>query len=220
MATTPGNADVQDLSTEWSDSSSCTVPAVTSSSSTARGRCLYDENPFVPPTIDPDISPTKHVWPRERPSPESPRHHGNPDPFPANDFPQLPKRDGMLWVDTLIEHRGPSPMVERPHQLFLTGDRIYADQVSPELLPALNNLAQILVGKEELGADPGGTVFKPAMLEHFPPAFRGEIVRRSAAFTTSDGESHLLSFGEFVARPTSPHVVTKAVGSRPLAGVV
>ncbi|HEU4694465.1 MAG TPA: DUF6603 domain-containing protein [Vicinamibacterales bacterium] len=158
-----------------------------------------DLKPFIPPTFDDRTSPPKRVWPRERPSPESPRHDGEPDEFPSKEFPQLPKRDGMLWIDTLIEHRGPSPMVDRPHQLFLTGDQIYADQVSPELLPVLSNLAHVLVGSEELGADPSGIVFKPATLENFPPGFRADIVRRSAAFTTSSGGGHLLSFGEFVA---------------------
>ena len=151
-----------------------------------------DPDPFVPPR-PPD------GWPRVEPTPGSPRHDGEPDAFPDDAYPRLPKRDGMLWIDALIEARGPAPMVERPHQLFLTGDQIYADQPSPVLLPALNNLARVLIGEEELGADPTGGLFKPATLEHFPPQFRSEIVRRSAGFTTSSGESHLLSFGEFVA---------------------
>lgn len=157
-----------------------------------------DDNPFVPPSIDPnDLSAFN--WPREEPTPGSPRHDGDPYPFPAYDYPQLPKRDGMLWADALIDARGPAPMVERPHQLFLTGDQIYADQASAALLPALSALARVLVGEEELGADPTATVFKSATLENFPPDFRGDIVRRSAGFTTSSGASHLLSFGEFVS---------------------
>lgn len=116
-----------------------------------------DDDPFVPP---PD-------WPRERPT-EFPEHDGKPYPFPPDEYPLLPKRDGMLWVDTLIEARGPvpmvEPMVERPHQLFLTGDEIYADQTPPALLPALNNLARVLVGDEELGADPTGTRYGSVVL--------------------------------------------------------
>lgn len=148
-----------------------------------------DDNPFQPP---PD-------WPRERPTVDAPRHDGDPDRFPSGDYPQLPKRDGMLWADALIEARGPVPMVQRPHQLFLTGDQIYADQPPPVVLPVITTLARLLIGEEELGADPTGTQFKAATLANFPPQFRGAVVRRSAGFTTSDGESHLLSFGEFMA---------------------
>src|SRR5215204_2706647 len=156
-----------------------------------------DDDPFVPPGTDLRANPSFPSWPRERPTVDSPRHDGPPYPFPPDEYPQLPKRDGMLWVDALIEARGPSPMVQRPHQLFLTGDQIYADQPPPPLLPALNTLARMLVGEEELGAEPTGTVFKAATLENFPPGFRGDTIRRSAGFTTSAGD-HLLSFGEFI----------------------
>ena len=156
-----------------------------------------DDDPFVPPTFDPRVEPPFPNWPRAKPTPGSPRHDSKPDVFPSDDYPQLPKRDGMLWIDALIGARGPAAMVQRPHQLFLTGDQIYADQPPPPLLPALNNLARFLVGDEELGAEPTGRVFKAATLYNFPPAFRGDIVRRSAGFTTSAGD-HLLSFGEFV----------------------
>ena len=161
------------------------------------GDTEIDDEKFVPPGIDPRANPTFPNWPRERPTVDSPRHDGKPYPFPPDEYPQLPKRDGMVWIDALIEARGPSPLVQRPHQLFLTGDQIYADQPPPPLLPALNTLARMLVGEEELGAEPTGTVFKAATLENFPPGFRGDTVRRSAGFTTSAGD-HLLSFGEFV----------------------
>jgi hypothetical protein len=163
-----------------------------------------DDDPFEPPRnenvpLRPGEKDEDFRWPREEVTTSSPRHDGEEYPFPPDDYPALPKRDGMLWVDALIEARGPAPMVERPHQLFLTGDQIYADQAPATLLPALNNLARLLVGDEELGADPTGAVFRAATLGTFPPAFRGPIVKRSAGFTTSAGESHLLSFGEFVA---------------------
>jgi Family of unknown function (DUF6603) len=156
-----------------------------------------DDDPFVPPVTDLRADPTFPNWPRERPTVDSPRHDGPPYPFPPDEYPQVPKRDGMVWIDALIEARGPSPMVQRPHQLFLTGDQIYADQPPPPLLPALNALARVLVGEEELGSEPTGTVFKAATLQNFPPGFRGDTVRRSAGFTTSAGD-HLLSFGEFI----------------------
>ena len=126
------------------------------------------ERPIVPRSTCVAESAPSPDWPRERPTVDSPRHDGKPYPFPPDEYPQLPKRDGMVWIDALIEARGPSPMVQRPHQLFLTGDQIYADQPPPPLLPALNTLARMLVGEEELGAEPTGTVFKAATLENFP----------------------------------------------------
>src|SRR5687767_5976559 len=101
------------------------------------GDTEIDDEKFVPPGIDLRANPTFPNWPRERPTVDSPRHDGKPYPFPPDEYPQLPKRDGMVWIDALIEARGPSPMVQRPHQLFLTGDQIYADQPPAPLLPAL-----------------------------------------------------------------------------------
>jgi hypothetical protein len=65
--------------------------------------------------------------------------------------------DGLAWVDDLIVEwrRGTAtasaldPTV-RPHQLFLTGDQIYADDVSTTMLPMLNRLGDVLVGGPEL----------------------------------------------------------------------
>jgi hypothetical protein len=139
-------------------------------------------------------------WPGKPPTAASPKYDaGSPDPFPEDTYPYLPKRDGMVWVDELIAARGPAPIVDRPHQLFLTGDQIYADQPPAVLLPVLNDLARLLVGPEDAGLNPTGDLFAAVTLENFPPGFRGDIVRRSAGFTTSDGGSHLISFGEFVA---------------------
>src|SRR5262249_47504267 len=61
--------------------------------------------------------------------------------------------DGLAWVDDLILEwrRGTAtasaldPLV-RPHQLFLTGDQIYADDVSSTMLPMLNVVGNALIG--------------------------------------------------------------------------
>ena len=152
------------------------------------------------PEDDEEDFPPPGGWPGEEPSPDSPEYkHRDTDEFPANEYPYLPKRDGMLWIDTLIEQRGPVPFVDRPHQLILTGDQIYADQPAAVLLPALHHIARMLVGPEDVAADPTGNQFVPLTLEDFPPQFRADIVRRSGGLTTDDGESHLISFGEFIA---------------------
>ena len=149
-----------------------------------------DDVPFRPP---PD-------WPKAEPTIGSPAHEGNPIPFPDSDYPVLPKRDGMLWVDALIDQRGPAPrFAARPHQLFLTGDQIYADGVPRPVLPALNHLGRVLIGEEDLGADPADAdVLKAATLQNFPPSFRKDTAQRSGGFT-SDDDSHLFAYGEFLA---------------------
>lgn len=64
--------------------------------------------------------------------------------------------DGLAWVDDLIAgwRRGTPTTSQldpniRPHQLFMTGDQIYADDVAPEMLPMLNRLGNDLLGKVE-----------------------------------------------------------------------
>jgi hypothetical protein len=65
--------------------------------------------------------------------------------------------DGLAWVDDLILEwrRGsttelPFDANVRPHQLFFTGDQIYADDVSTPMLPMLNRVANRLIGGPEL----------------------------------------------------------------------
>ena len=65
--------------------------------------------------------------------------------------------DGFAWIDDLIvEWRRGTPTATaldanvRPHQLFLTGDQIYADDVSSVMLPMLNRLSIQLIGAPEL----------------------------------------------------------------------
>ncbi len=65
--------------------------------------------------------------------------------------------DGFAWIDDLILEwrRGTATATAldpnvRPHQLFLTGDQIYADDVSSLMLPMLNRLSLQLIGAPEL----------------------------------------------------------------------
>ncbi len=65
--------------------------------------------------------------------------------------------DGMAWIDDLIlEWRRGGPGATaldpniRPHQLFLTGDQIYADDVATAMLPMLNRVGNALIGRTEL----------------------------------------------------------------------
>src|ERR1043166_4658235 len=163
-------------------------------------RRMFEE----PPLSDDDPSkdgpfPPPGGWPPKFPEPSDPLL-GAPDEFPDDYYPFLPKRDGLIWVDALIDPRGPPERIAgRPHQLFLTGDQIYADDVAAVLLPAVNYVGRVLVGEEDLASTALGTPRVRGDLQHFPPAFRRDIVLRTGGFTTSDGESHLLTFGEFIA---------------------
>ena len=153
-----------------------------------------DEDPFEPPG----------GWPTAEVTPDDPAPVFDPetDVFPSDAYPTFPKRDGMLWVDALIDQRASLPQFRfagRPHQLFLTGDQIYADSMSAVVLPVLNHVGRVLVGDEDLGSNPVDATTVPATLENFPPGFRRGAAVRSAYFTMSGGSSHVFSFGEFIA---------------------
>jgi hypothetical protein len=163
-------------------------------------RRMFETPPLADdPALDGPFPPPGG-WPTEQPTPSVPIPDPAPVEFPEQDYPTVPKRDGCLWIDALIDPRGPMPdIATRPHQLFLTGDQIYADDVPAVLLPVLNHVGRVLVGDEELPVDAVGSAFVPATSQLFPPAFRRDISTRRAGFTTTDGGSHLFTFGEFVA---------------------
>ena len=101
--------------------------------------------------------------------------------------------DALAIVDTLIEEKANLP-VERPQQLLLTGDQIYADDVAPSLLVMLTDAATCLLGWDELlpTAPPKRT---PA--SQLPPYSRRPILE-VAKFTSDDLDSHLMSVGEYL----------------------
>jgi hypothetical protein len=155
------------------------------------------------------------------------RRPGHPDP------------DALALVDDLIfDDDTYKDARARPHQLFLGGDQIYADDVTPFHMLLVMELAQQLIGVT--GTDPAlaepiehirldtiakkkdeTTVVDPAdpsaayVLEdpvvtatdpdlpvdraHFPEERRLSLTRRDAFFTSEDGESHVMSLGEFAA---------------------
>ena len=124
--------------------------------------------------------------------------------------------DAMTFIDDFIAAARTDP-VQRPHQLFLTGDQIYADDVATSFLHMLidagNELTgNFLIGDELIGGvehlptrwpnQPPGTDsvrLWPASFDYFPAGVRRNASMNEARFTTDDGESHLLSFGEFCA---------------------
>jgi hypothetical protein len=82
---------------------------------------------------------------------------------------------------------------KRPHQLFLTGDQIYADDVADALLHVLTDAGNTLLGWTETLP----LVNKPP--QDLKPGSRKDTVRNLGRITSDEADSHLLSLGEFYA---------------------
>lgn len=114
-----------------------------------------------------------------------------------------PGKDTLAVLDTLIQHAiNDNDPDKRPHQLFLTGDQIYSDEIPTLLLPYINKLGNELLGLTEnltVKKQDGTTGTYPASMANFPASRRKRIVTHNARFSTDEGADHLLSFGEFAA---------------------
>jgi hypothetical protein len=114
-----------------------------------------------------------------------------------------PGKDSLAVLDGLIKKAVTDNDPEkRFHQLYLTGDQIYADEVPTILLPAINSLGKELLGiKENLSVKKSGGVTEnvEASLANFPVTRRQRIINNNAKFTSGAAENHLMSFGEFAA---------------------
>ena len=126
--------------------------------------------------------------------------------------------DALPTLDRLIEQSAPSPY-HRPHQLFHTGDQIYADDVADPMLAMCSPFGNALLGWTEML--PTETLAEPldnpeqelqevsaathCAPENMAPGERAEIATWTAGFTGGLREkrprvtSHLFSLGEFCA---------------------
>lgn len=115
----------------------------------------------------------------------------------------------LAQVDDLVkdnrDHAVPTDKSHpsRPHQLFLTGDQIYADDVATALLPTLVQIGHALLGESPLEtisvAVDGAEQRVDATNANFPPGRRQYLMAANAKFTSEAAASHLISFGEFAA---------------------
>ena len=103
-------------------------------------------------------------------------------------------RDMLSVLDTLLETALREGR-DCPQQLFLTGDQIYADDVSPLALFALMDAAQFLYAGNEEEVLPLVNVPARALA----PGSRADIVRNRAMLTTNTPHSHLLGLPEYAA---------------------
>lgn len=124
--------------------------------------------------------------------------------------------DGLVALDQLIARtREPTADARRPHLLFLTGDQIYADDVSPELLEWMTDQANERIGKDADGRpiegvrvevhdynEPSFTRQPPVRFPvdkyHFPIGRRQRLLTRAGGMSSDASWNHLLGFGEYV----------------------
>jgi hypothetical protein len=111
--------------------------------------------------------------------------------------------DAMTYIDDLLAVNH-NDAVRRPQQLFLTGDQIYADNLPTAAQIMVTNLANQYMGCTErvpthYPRNPGaaGSTPRDCDLINFPAGLRKNLVMHDARLSTSDGNNHLLSFGEF-----------------------
>ncbi|MEJ8823738.1 hypothetical protein WKW80_17130 [Variovorax humicola] len=103
-------------------------------------------------------------------------------------------RDCFSIGDKLIAQASSNP-VARPHQLLLTGDQIYADDVSASQLMVLSDAAHVLLGwKEQIPFDDAGG---KADVDKLLPFLRRDPLEK-AGFTSEDLDGQLLSLGEYL----------------------
>ncbi|MEJ8853608.1 hypothetical protein WKW79_03465 [Variovorax robiniae] len=103
-------------------------------------------------------------------------------------------RDAFAIGDKLIAQAATNA-VGRPHQMLLTGDQIYADDVSASQLMVLSDAAHVLLGwKELIPYDKAGS---KADVDKLLPFLRRDPLEK-AGFTSEDLDGQLLSLGEYL----------------------
>ena len=109
--------------------------------------------------------------------------------------------DALAAVDKMIKEALEQEPQKRPHQLFLTGDQIYADDVADVLLFMLMDASETLLGWSE-------KLPEVENLKELNPGKRNNLAMKIAGFTASFGKlsnvtdiakSHLFTFGEYLA---------------------
>ena len=108
--------------------------------------------------------------------------------------------DTLSFLDYLIADNAHLASV-RPHQLFLTGDQIYGDDVADPILWLAQGIEQLLLGWSEELPLLEASISAEALI----PGKRSKIAELEAGFTgmfhnqPEKAKSHLFSFGEYTA---------------------
>lgn len=99
-------------------------------------------------------------------------------------------------LDTIIHGSFADPL-QRPHQLFLTGDQIYADDVAAPLLEQLSAIGKDLLWTPEETVPPRETGGAAPTADQLAPGVRDELV--CPPMTSDAAACHLIRLGEFYA---------------------
>jgi hypothetical protein len=104
--------------------------------------------------------------------------------------------DALPILDDLIRQTATNGFA-RPHQLLLSGDQIYADDVAPIMLTMLTEASTALLGwTEALPAPPPYDTINTT--SQIAPFMRRPLLD-SQGFTSEDLDSHLMGLGEYLA---------------------
>jgi hypothetical protein len=108
--------------------------------------------------------------------------------------------DAMAGLDKMIREALIIEPKQRPHQLFLTGDQIYVDDVADALLLILMDASETLLGwSEPLPDVENKTELKPGQRNNLATKIAGltASIDKFNRITNID-KSHLFTFGEFM----------------------
>ena len=113
-------------------------------------------------------------------------------------------RDALALLDILIGEQATVPD-KRPHQLLLTGDQIYADDVAGHLLMALTAMSDLLLFQEVLPLPAtvwsrwtGDNVPVGPMTANKIAAFSRTLIGDAIGLTSDAKSNHLFSLGEYI----------------------
>jgi hypothetical protein len=112
--------------------------------------------------------------------------------------------DALPILDQLIGTTAQQPR-DRPHQLFLTGDQIYSDDVADPMLWVASTIGDALLGWQEKLPVGRRDRIQYCLPSDLPPGSRADIATKEAGFTAGlkdqrhKATSHLLSLGEYYA---------------------
>ena len=102
-------------------------------------------------------------------------------------------KDALATGDDLVAASFATRGPQRPYQLFLTGDQIYADDVALALLYMLQDAAGALNFPEESLPIKAGV----KKGKELAPGTREKVVGDDAGLTSDEADSHLMTFAEF-----------------------
>ena len=114
---------------------------------------------------------------------------------------QPPMPDALSHGDTLLRETC-LDLEKRPPILLLTGDQIYADDVSLSLFAMLRSQSIALAGKKEtLPLEDGSASTAPRLDPSTIPLHgrKQALSDQGSGFSSGESENHLLTFGEYAA---------------------